>query len=149
MISLISNLSTKLASLQDFSKLFIRLILAYGFYEPAMNKINNFSSIVTWFRDGLHLPFPEINAALATGTEIAGVFLLALGLATRLISLPLMVVMIVAVVTVHGFEHFSAADNGFEIPLYYFLMLFTLVSGGAGKLSLDETLFKNIFGSEK
>lgn len=145
---MIQDISNKLAGLSDFSKLFIRLVLAYGFFEPAMGKIQNFSSIVDWFAGDLGLPFPFLNAALATGTEIAGVILLALGLGTRFISLPLMFVMVIAVVTVHGFENFSAAQNGFEIPFYYFLMLFTLVTGGAGKFSLDETLVKDSFGSE-
>ena len=34
----------------------------------------------------------------------------------------------------------TAGDNGFEIPLYYFLMLFALVVYGSGKFSLDYLL---------
>lgn len=149
MQALIQFFNNKFLIFNDLTKLVVRLILAYGFYEPAMKKINNFDSIVTWFRDGLHLPFPELNAYMATGTEIAGLVLLILGLATRFISIPLMVIMAVAVLTVHGLEHFSCADNGFEIPLYYFIMLMTLMTGGAGKFSLDETIFKKWFSADK
>ena len=87
-------------------------------------------------------PFPLMNAYLATATEIAGVVLLILGLATRIISIPLMIVMVVAIFTVHISNGFAAGDNGFEIPLYYFIMLFTLVIYGSGKVSIDYLISK-------
>jgi putative oxidoreductase len=59
--------------------------------------------------------------------------------------MPLMVVMFVATLTVHLSNGFSVANNGFEIPLYYFLFLSILASHGAGKFSLDFL----IFGKEK
>lgn len=130
---------------QDLALLSIRLVLAYGFYGPALKKIQNFPSIVDWFKTGLNLPFPELNAYLVTGFEALGFVFLALGLKTRFISLPLMVIMMVAMTMVHGFSKFSCADNGFEIPLYYFIMLFILMAFGAGKFSLDETVFKKFF----
>jgi putative oxidoreductase len=131
---------------QDLGLLFIRLVLVYGFYGPAIKKIQNFPSIVEWFKNTLNLPFPELNAYLATGTETLGFIFLLLGFKTRLISVPLMIMMIVAMTVVHGFEKFACAENGFEIALYYFIMLFVLMSFGAGKYSLDETLFKKFFG---
>ena len=127
---------------QSVSLLFLRLILAYGFYEPAMNKWNDISAVATWF-ESMGLPLPTLQAYMAASTESAGVVLLTLGLFTRLISIPLMVVMVVAVVTVHLPNGFSSADNGFEIPLYYFLMLFVLVAHGAGKLSIDAFMHRN------
>lgn len=66
-----------------------------------------------------------------------------LGLFTRLISLPLMIIMLVAISTVHFSHGFSAGDNGFEIPLYYMLFLALFASLGARKLSLDYLLFGN------
>jgi putative oxidoreductase len=42
-----------------------------------------------------------------------------------------------AIFTTHISNGFAAGDNGFEIPLYYFLMLFALVVYGSGKYSLD------------
>jgi len=125
---------------QSVSLLLARLAVAYGFYEPAMQKWSDISSIATWF-DTLGIPFPTLNAYMAASTELLGVVLLTLGLFTRLISLPLIVVMIVAIVTVHLPHGFSAGDNGFEIPLYYMLFLTLFASFGAGKLSLDHLLF--------
>jgi putative oxidoreductase len=147
MKKLMQTLSGTFASLQNLALLAVRLVLAYGFFGPAIKKVTHFPDIIIWFRDSLGFPFPELNALLATGTECLGVLLLLLGLCTRFIALPLMVIMVVATVSVHGFAHFAAQENGFEIPLYYFVMLLVLLSHGAGKYSLDKTLLKNkLFG---
>ncbi len=129
------------SKLGDFPLLFARIILAIGFYKPAMMKIGNVSGIAEWF-GGMGYPLPMVSAVLATTTEVLGVILLVLGLGTRLISVPLMFVMFIAIFTVHISNGFAAGENGFEIPLYYFLMLFTLMVNGGGKLSLDYLLFK-------
>ena len=125
---------------KSVSLLLARLTIAYGFYEPAMQKWSDISSVANWFGT-LGIPFPTLNAYLAASTELLGVVLLTLGLFTRLISIPLMVVMVVAITTVHLTHGFSAGDNGFEIPLYYLLFLALFASLGAGKLSLDHLLF--------
>ena len=125
---------------QSLSLLFARLAVAYGFYDPAMRKWSDIDSIATWF-GSMGIPFPTLNAYMAASTELLGVVLLTLGLFTRLISIPLMVIMVVAITTVHLSHGFSAGDNGFEIPLYYMLFLALFASFGAGKLSLDHLLF--------
>lgn len=125
---------------QSVSLFLARLAVAYGFYEPAMMKWADIGAIAEWF-GSMGMPFPTLNAYMAATTEITGVVLLTLGLFTRLISIPLIVVMIVAIVTVHLPHGFSAGDNGFEIPLYYMLFLALFASLGAGKLSLDYLLF--------
>ncbi len=127
-------------SLKDLSLLLARLTIAYGFYEPAMNKWNNMDNVAAWFGT-LGIPMPTLNAYMAATTELLGVILLTLGLMTRLISVPLIVVMIVAIFTVHIGNGFSAGDNGFEIPLYYMLFLIIFLAHGAGKISVDHFLF--------
>lgn len=130
-----------LDKLQDLSLLFVRLILAYGFYEPAIMKWKDMGAVADWF-GSIGIPIPTLNAYLAASTELAGVVLLTLGLAVRYISIPLIVVMIVAITMVHLPHGFSAGDNGFEIPLYYMIMLFVLLTHGGGKLSVDHLLEK-------
>jgi putative oxidoreductase len=126
---------------KSISLLLIRLVLAYGFYEPAMMKWSDISAVAEWF-GSIGIPFPTLNAYMAATTEITGVVLLTLGLLIRLISIPLIVVMIVAIVTVHLPHGFSAGNNGFEIPLYYMVMLFALLAHGPGRFSLDRVIFK-------
>lgn len=128
------------SNFQSISLLLARLTIAYGFYEPAMKKWQNMDDVAAWF-GSMGIPFPTLNAYLAATTEIFGVVLLTLGLLTRLISIPLIVVMLVAIFTVHLSNGFSAADNGFEIPFYYMLFLMIFTSFGAGKFSLDNFLF--------
>jgi len=125
-----------LSKLKDLHLLAVRLILSYGFYNPAMMKWQNINSIAEWFGE-IGIPLPTLNAYLAATTEMAGVVLLTLGLASRIISIPLIFVMIVAIVTTHIGNGFEAGNNGFEIPVYYILLLLVILIYGAGKLSVD------------
>jgi putative oxidoreductase len=127
--------------MKNLALLTARLVLAYGFYGPSMMKWADMDAVGEWFA-ALGIPLPLLNAYLAGTVEITGVLLLGLGLFTRLISVPLMVVMVVAIITVHLPNGFSAGDNGFEIPLYYFLFLFIFLTHGPGKYSLDQLIYK-------
>lgn len=136
-------MKTLLGKLRDFANkldniilLFLRLVLAYGFFTPAKMKLNDVGAIADWF-ESMNYPLPTLSAYLATFTEAAGVILLLLGLGTRLISIPLTGVMLVAIFTVHIGNGFNAGDNGFEIPLYYMMMLLVLLVYGGGKFSFD------------
>lgn len=129
--------------LKDLPPLFMRLVLAYGFYTTASMKWSNIGGVAEWFGT-LGIPAPAFNAYLAASTEAAGVVLLTLGLATRFISIPLMITMVVAIVTVHLPNGFEAGNNGFEIPLYYFIMLFVLLINGAGRISLDNLISRKL-----
>jgi len=141
MLNTLNNFSKNiLQNFQSLSLLLARLAVAYGFYEPAISKWKDIDGIASWFGT-MGIPFPTLNAYMTASTELLGVVLLTLGLFTRLISLPLMVVMVVAIMTVHLAHGFSAGNNGFEIPLYYLLFLFIFASHGAGKFSMDYFLF--------
>jgi len=141
---LVKNIYMEFSRLSEYGKslalLFARVAVAYGFYEPAMMKWKDIGSVAEWF-GSMGIPFPTLNAYMAASTEVLGVVLLTLGLLTRVISIPLIVVMIVAIVTVHLPHGFSAGDNGFEIPLYYMLFLLIFFSQGAGRFSLDRLIF--------
>ncbi len=128
--------------LKDLSPLIFRLILAYGFLEPAWNKLQDVHAIGDWFAS-MDLPAPYAQAWMATITECLGIILLTLGLGTRIIAVPLIVTMLVAIKTVHWDNGFAAGNNGFEIPFYYALMLLSLIFTGSGKISLDYVLSKN------
>ncbi|MBS1632342.1 MAG: DoxX family protein [Bacteroidetes bacterium] len=119
--------------------LLMRLVLAYGFYGPAMMKWKDIKSITDWFAS-LGIPAAHFNAYIAAGTEALGVVLLALGLGIRFITIPLIITMVVAIKTVHWANGFEAGENGFEIPLYYIIMLLTLFVFGSGKAGIDYWL---------
>jgi len=97
-------------SIDFVGPLLLRIYLVPVFWFASNNKWNPFDSdssldnTIAWFGNpdwGLGLPFPALNAYMAWSVEYFGAILLALGLATRWISIPLMFTMIVAVVTVH------------------------------------------------
>ncbi|MCE3258572.1 MAG: hypothetical protein K0S12_213 [Bacteroidetes bacterium] len=111
---------------QDVALLLLRLVLAYGFWEPAKNKWADINAIAEWF-DSMGIFAPKLNAYLAASTEMAGVFLLTLGLATRLISLPLIITMLVAIKTVHWENGFASSENGYEILSVCALFLFHVI----------------------
>ena len=146
MIKLYNMFLEKLEIVKDLPGLISRLVLAYGFYWPAMQKVNNIEGISQWF-SSMNYPFPTLNAYMAAGTETIGFVLLFLGLGTRLIAVPLMIVMIVAITTVHLGNGFEAGNNGFEIPLYYLIMLISILISGPGRISLDAIIKKKFFSN--
>lgn len=88
----------------NLASLLLRLYLAPIFWMAGLSKFNSFENIVDWFGNsewGLGLPAPWLMAFLATATELGGAILLTLGLFTRLISIPLIVTMLVAITHVH------------------------------------------------
>jgi len=142
MVTKINDIAARiLDNFQSIFLFFARLTIAYGFFDPAMNKWGNISGTASWF-ESMGIPFPTLNVYMVATFESLGVVLLALGLFTRIISLPLIGTMVVAIITVHLGNGFSSGDNGFEIPLYYLLFLGIFASFGAGKISVDNFLTK-------
>lgn len=93
----------------------LRIYLAPILLQAGYNKLAHFEDTVAWFANpdwGLGLPMPALMAGLAAGTEFFGAILLLLGLATRLISIPLMVTMLVAAFTVHWPNGWLAIADG-------------------------------------
>jgi len=125
---------------QSVSLFLVRVAVAYSFLKPIMMKIENLPETGLWF-ESLGIPIPHFFAYLVSGAEAIGVILLVAGLMTRLVSFVLGIVMIVAILVVHVGNGFSAANMGFEIPLYYLLFFLILMTQGGGKISLDHLFF--------
>ena len=98
--------------LEGLAPLLLRLFLVPVFWMAGTQKID-FATLmpnentVYWFGEYLGMPLPTLMAFLAGWTEILGAVFLAVGLAVRWISLPLMVTMLVAAFAVHW-------DNGWQ-----------------------------------
>jgi putative oxidoreductase len=118
MISLITRLNGLLrptAAFDFLAPLALRLYLVPIFWMAGTKKFADFNSTAEWFGNpdwGLGLPFPEVMAFLAASAETAGAVLLLLGLMVRWISIPLMVTMVVAAVTVHWQNGWLAIAEG-------------------------------------
>ena len=79
----------------------LRVYLAPVFILAGWGKLNDLESTAYYFGEYLDLPLPDLMAFLAGTTEFFGGIALLAGIATRWISLPLMLTMIVAAVTAH------------------------------------------------
>ena len=98
-------------ALDFLAPLAMRLYLVPIFWMAGTKKLADMDSTIAWFGNpdwGLGLPMPELMAWAAALTEAGGAILLLIGLATRWISIPLMITMVVAAVTVH-WQHGWAA----------------------------------------
>ena len=127
------------SSMKDLLLLSIRLTLSYGFLNAAIMKFQDVSSNAEWFKS-IGIPFPVINTWLSGGVEAIGAVFLIAGLLVRLTSVSLIFLMIIAILTVHIGTGFNSANNGFEINLYYILMLLTLLLYGYGKYSVNRLI---------
>lgn len=90
--------------MDGLAPLLLRLYLAPVLMQAGYNKLSHFEDTAAWFGNpdwGLGLPMPEVMTALAAGTEFFGGLALIIGFATRWISIPLMVTMLVAAFAVH------------------------------------------------
>ncbi|WP_152555664.1 HvfX family Cu-binding RiPP maturation protein [Methylomarinum vadi] len=104
MILLILKWFDKAKFLDFLAPLALRLYLAPVLWMAGSKKFTNFSSTAEWFGNsewGLGLPLPYLLVILVGLVEVLGALFLLLGIGVRLISIPLMLVMIGAAVTVH------------------------------------------------
>jgi putative oxidoreductase len=114
--SIHNTIFPRLQYLDGLAPLALRLYLVPVFWMAGTQKIAGMQSTIEWFGNpdwGLGLPFPAVLAYLAAYTEAIGALLLLLGFATRWISIPLMVTMLVAIFAVHWGQGWAAiADSG-------------------------------------
>lgn len=122
--------------LRWLAPLLMRLFLGYFFLETGWGKIHNLDSFTQRFMQW-GIPHPAFNAALSAYTELIGGALTLVGLFTRVVSIPMIINMVVATVSVK-LKQVSGLDDFVELdePLYA-LGFFWLMMAGPGPVSLD------------
>lgn len=144
-------LSRPMAALPLWAPLPIRLIVGYGFMAHGYAKLARGPDTFAVVLHTLGVPFPTLLAWATTAVEIAGGFAILVGAFVPLVSVPLAVVLLTALATVHlryGFFSVKLAEVtadgikfgsvGYEIILLYLAGLAALAVGGAGPLSVDK-----------
>jgi len=136
----------------------LRLFLAWEFFDAGLEKWNG----ENWFaqiQSNFPLPFNllpvNLNWQLSMWAELIAPVLILLGFGTRLASLTLIVLAIVATAAVHWPAEwstlselamgYSISDKGYgnyKLPLIYMVGLFFLLLKGSGQLSVDALLRK-------
>lgn len=118
-----------------------RLALGWVFVQSGWGKLHSLPQVVDYFTS-LGIPAPHLQAPFVAGVElIGGVFLLA-GLFTRVVSVPLAMTMVVALLTAKRADISSAGDLYGTVEFLYLLGFGTLAAFGAGLFSMDEILVR-------
>ncbi len=134
--------------LQWLPPLLTRLSIGYMFYITGKGKLLHLDSTTQFFAK-LGIPFPHINAIMAASTECFGGLLIMVGLCTRLASIPLAFVMVIAIATAQMGQVHSLGDFVGLSEVAYMLIFVWLAIAGPGKVSLDHWLRKCFPGPSK
>jgi len=134
---------------QSFLLLALRLYWGYSFFQAGLGKLNHISNIAGTFAS-IGIPFPELNAYIVGYIECIGGACLIAGFASRLVAIPLAIVMVVALLTAHSNATFNLINDPDEFinqaPFTYLLTSLIIFAFGPGVISVDfllEKLFKN------
>jgi putative oxidoreductase len=121
---------------QWIAQLLVRLFVGYFFVETGWGKLHNLDGFAQRFA-GWGIPYPYFNAALSAYTEFIGGWLTVFGIGTRLVSIPMIINMLVAILQVN-LKHVTSLDDFVELdePLYALAYLWLLLSG-PGWVSVD------------
>jgi putative oxidoreductase len=138
---------------QEWAPLPLRLIIGYGFLAHGWAKLSRGPEGFARLLEQIGAPLPEATAWVSTFIEILGGLAILAGAFVALVSLPLIVMMLVALFTVHLRYGFSAINTigltadgpqfgppGIEVNLLYIACLLALILGGAGLFSIDRLL---------
>ncbi len=136
------------SSLESLFLLAVRLFWGFLFFQTGSGKLNNLQNLADYFYT-LKIPFPEISAPLLAWTETIGGICLMAGIASRLVSLPLIFAMLVAFLTAHIESVKNVIDDPNELlkqgAFTFLLASLIIFIFGPGKFSFDyllERLFR-------
>src|SRR5215472_1133827 len=128
----------------------LRLVIGYGFIAHGWAKLSRGPAGFAKLLEQIGAPLPEATAWVSTLIEVLGGLTILAGAFVAVVSVPLIVMMLVAMFTVHLRYGFSAINTigltadgprfgppGYEVNLLYIAGLLALILGGAGPLSID------------
>jgi putative oxidoreductase len=131
----------------------LRLMIGFGFMAHGWAKFSRGPAGFGRLLAQIGAPVPEATAWVSTCVELIGGLALFVGAFVELVSVPLIIMMLVAMFTVHLKYGFSSVNTvgltpdgprfgppGYEINLLYIAGLISLILGGAGALSVDRLL---------
>jgi putative oxidoreductase len=140
----------------------LRLVIGFGFMAHGWAKLSRGPSGFAKLLTQIGAPLPETTAWVSTFVELLGGLAIFVGALVRIVSVPLIVMMLVAMFTVHLKYGFSSVNTigltedgpqfgppGYEVNLLYIAGLLSLILGGAGALSIDRFLWRKEALSER
>ena len=146
-------MKNQLVALRRWAPIPIRAIVGYGLMAHGAAKLLNGPERFIGILQSLHVPAPAIAGWATILTELIGGLAVLIGAGVQFVSVPLIVVLLVAAMTVHRPYGFSSiklqavtergaqfGPPGYETDLLYIACLVTLVLGGTGPLTLQTWL---------
>lgn len=140
----------------------LRLIVGVGFIAHGWAKLSRGPDGFAKLLDQIGVPFPQFSAWVGTLLELVGGLAILVGAFVVVVSVPLIVMMLVAMFAVHMRHGFSSVNTigltpdgplfgppGYEVNLLYIACLVALMLGGAGALSVDRFLARRSVRSEQ
>ena len=137
-------------ALGPWAPLPLRLIVGYGFIVHGYAKLSRGPETFAAVLHTLGVPMPHLLAWLTTLVELIGGFAVLLGAYVPLAALPMAIVLLTALLTIHlpyGFFSVKLVEVtgsgtkfgpvGYEVVLLYLAGVAALVAGGAGPFSID------------
>jgi putative oxidoreductase len=118
-----------------------RLAIGVVFVGTGWGKLQNLEKITGFFTE-LGIPAPGFNAVLVSSAELVCGAVILIGLLTRLASIPLMVVMVVAIATAKRADIGGVPDLLGFLETLYVVLLSWLATAGPGPLSIDRFLVR-------
>ena len=129
--------------LQSPLLLVMRLHWGWQLFLTGKGKLMNLDRTAGYF-ETLHIPLPKLNALMAGSTECFGGLLLLLGLAARLVSIPVAFTMIIAYLTadMEAVRSIFSDPDKFTsaAPFLFLLTAVVVLAFGPGCLSLDALI---------
>ncbi|MCC6848327.1 MAG: DoxX family protein [Deltaproteobacteria bacterium] len=121
-----------------------RFTVGWIFFWSGWGKLHDLDSVIQFFAE-LGIPHPELQAPFASGNELVCGALLLVGLCTRLATVPMIIVMIVALATAQR-ENVAGLGDLFGLVEYLYIALLVWIGiTGPGPLSVDALLVR-LFG---
>ena len=135
------------SSLKSPFLLAIRLYWGWQLVESGWGKLTHLAKVTDYFAS-LGLPMPAITAQFVSSLELVSGILLFLGLASRLISVPLIINLIVAYITADRdalLSFFSDPGKFYNADEFTFLFVALIVLiFGPGLYSLDALIARRV-----
>lgn len=149
------TMSTSRRSASHWAPLILRAIVGYGFMAHGYAKLARGPQVFGVTLEALGVPIPHILAWATVLVELLGGLAVFLGAFVTIVSVPMAVVLVVAMFTVHLRYGFSSiklmavtaagpqfGPPGYECDLLYLACLAALVVGGSGPLAIDQLFRK-------
>jgi putative oxidoreductase len=138
---------------QQWSPLFLRLIIGYGFMAHGWAKLSKGPAGFEKLLTQIGVPFPHLISWVSPLVELVSGLAIFLGVLVSITAIPLIFTMLIAMFTIQINYGFSSVKTigltpqgplfgppGYEINLLYIAGLISLILTGAGIFSIDSLI---------